>query len=271
MAEQKQDDQRELTFSSYVRIRDVALKTCRRRWTIERSGERGSGISVLAARHDDDGDDDDVLVQFFWPPCFSAPVLEPFFRCRCLGAFFLAPLFGCYFWEPFFSSFFLRRSFCTDFWCRCFGADILVLLFSRHFLFGTIVLVALFSFYYFTAVVLEALFFGAVVRVPLFWCRCIFSHLLIPSAANRMVLQKYERNKVKDRPKPEKTRQEKIILLRIGFLIFSVLINDQLLYFENVHWTTTIFIKEKRTHTHTNTHTHTHTNIYIYIYIYIYI
>ena len=34
------------TYSSYVRIRDVALKTCQRRWTIGRSGERGSGISV---------------------------------------------------------------------------------------------------------------------------------------------------------------------------------------------------------------------------------
>ena len=50
----KQDDQLEHTYSSYVRIRDVALKTCQRGWTIERSGERGSGISVLAARHDDD-------------------------------------------------------------------------------------------------------------------------------------------------------------------------------------------------------------------------
>ena len=40
--------------SNYVRIRDVALKTCQRRWTIERSGERESGISVLAAWHDDD-------------------------------------------------------------------------------------------------------------------------------------------------------------------------------------------------------------------------
>ena len=57
MAEQKQDDQLEHTHSSYVRIRDVALKTCQRRWTIRRSGERGSGISVLAARHDDDDDD----------------------------------------------------------------------------------------------------------------------------------------------------------------------------------------------------------------------
>ena len=39
---------------SYVRTQDVTLKTCQRRWMIGRSGERGSGISVLAARHDDD-------------------------------------------------------------------------------------------------------------------------------------------------------------------------------------------------------------------------
>ena len=56
---QKQDDQLEHTYSSYVRIRDVALKTCQKRWTIGRSGERGSGISMLAARHDDDDDDDE--------------------------------------------------------------------------------------------------------------------------------------------------------------------------------------------------------------------
>ena len=36
---------------------DVALKTCQRRWTIGKSGEKGSGISVLAARCDDDDDD----------------------------------------------------------------------------------------------------------------------------------------------------------------------------------------------------------------------
>ena len=42
------------TYSSYVKIKDVALKTCQRRWTIRRSGERGSGISVPVARHDDD-------------------------------------------------------------------------------------------------------------------------------------------------------------------------------------------------------------------------
>ena len=57
MAKQKQDGQLEHTYSSYVRIRDVALKTCQRRWMIGRSGERGSGISVLAAGHDDDDDE----------------------------------------------------------------------------------------------------------------------------------------------------------------------------------------------------------------------
>ena len=56
MAGQKQDDQLEHAFSSYVEIRDVVLKTYRRRWTIGRSGERGSGISVLAAPLDDDDD-----------------------------------------------------------------------------------------------------------------------------------------------------------------------------------------------------------------------
>ena len=55
---QKQDDQHEHTFGNYVRIRDVVQKTCLRRWTIGKSGERGSGKSVLPARHDDD----DVII-----------------------------------------------------------------------------------------------------------------------------------------------------------------------------------------------------------------
>ena len=58
MAEQKQVGPLELTYCSYLRIPDVALKTCQRRWTIRRSGERRSGISMLAVRHDDDDDDD---------------------------------------------------------------------------------------------------------------------------------------------------------------------------------------------------------------------
>ena len=59
MDDQKQDDQLEHTYNSSVRIRDAALKICQRLWTIGKSGERGSGVSVLAAWHDDDDDDDD--------------------------------------------------------------------------------------------------------------------------------------------------------------------------------------------------------------------
>ena len=54
MDDQRQDDQLELTYCSSVPIRDVTLRTCRKQWTIGRGGERGSGISVLMARHDDD-------------------------------------------------------------------------------------------------------------------------------------------------------------------------------------------------------------------------
>ena len=62
MAKQKQDNQLEHTYSNYVRIRDVALKTSQKRWIIGRSGKRGSGISMLAAQHDDD--DDDLLFTY---------------------------------------------------------------------------------------------------------------------------------------------------------------------------------------------------------------
>ena len=55
-------NQQEHTFSNYVRIRDVVQKTFMRWWTIGKSGERGSGISVLPARHDDD----DIYNFFFF-------------------------------------------------------------------------------------------------------------------------------------------------------------------------------------------------------------
>ena len=50
------DKQRQFepTYSSSVPIRDVALRTWRKQWMIGRGGERGSGISVLIARHDND-------------------------------------------------------------------------------------------------------------------------------------------------------------------------------------------------------------------------
>ena len=55
--EQKQDDQLEPTYNSSVPIQDVALKTYRKRWTIEKCSGRESGVSVLMVRHDDDDDD----------------------------------------------------------------------------------------------------------------------------------------------------------------------------------------------------------------------
>ena len=63
MAKQKQDDQLEHTYSSYVRIRDAPLKTSQKRWMIGRSGERVSEISMLAARHDYD---DDIYIKYIW-------------------------------------------------------------------------------------------------------------------------------------------------------------------------------------------------------------
>ena len=61
MDEQRQDNQLEPINSNSVPIQDVALKTYRELWTIKTGGERGSGRSVLAVRHDDDYDDDALI------------------------------------------------------------------------------------------------------------------------------------------------------------------------------------------------------------------
>ena len=58
MDEQRHDDLLEPTYGSSVQIRNVALKTDRKRWTIEKGGKKGSGISLLVARNDNDDDDD---------------------------------------------------------------------------------------------------------------------------------------------------------------------------------------------------------------------
>ena len=47
--DQRQEVQQESTHSSSVLIQDVALKTCRKQWTIEKGGMKGSRISL----HDD--------------------------------------------------------------------------------------------------------------------------------------------------------------------------------------------------------------------------
>ena len=62
MAEKRQADQFEPTYSSSVPIWDVALKTCLKQWMRGRGGERGSGISVLMAWHDDD---DDIYIYIY--------------------------------------------------------------------------------------------------------------------------------------------------------------------------------------------------------------
>ena len=58
MDKQRQDDQLESINNSSVPIQDVALKTSREQWTIERASESSegseSGRSLLAGRHDDD-------------------------------------------------------------------------------------------------------------------------------------------------------------------------------------------------------------------------
>ena len=54
--EQKQNDQLERTYSSSVPIRDEAQRTYWKQWAIGRGSERGPGISVQIARHDDDDD-----------------------------------------------------------------------------------------------------------------------------------------------------------------------------------------------------------------------
>ena len=56
MDEQRHEVQLEPTYSSSVPIRDVALRICRKQWTIGRCGERRLEISVLIAWHDDDHD-----------------------------------------------------------------------------------------------------------------------------------------------------------------------------------------------------------------------
>ena len=57
MDEQRQDIQLGPTYNSSVPIQYVALKTYQKRWTIKRGGGRGSGRSVLMARHDDNDDE----------------------------------------------------------------------------------------------------------------------------------------------------------------------------------------------------------------------
>ena len=63
MSGQRPDDQLEPTYKISVPIKDVALKTYRKRWTIEKGVGKGSGRSALLVEHDDDYDYC-ILLQF---------------------------------------------------------------------------------------------------------------------------------------------------------------------------------------------------------------
>ena len=57
MDEQRQDNQLEPIHNNSVPMQDIALKTYRKRWMIERDSGRGSGSSTLTERYNDDDDD----------------------------------------------------------------------------------------------------------------------------------------------------------------------------------------------------------------------
>ena len=77
MPEQKQGDQLELTYSSSVMIRDVTLKNLPEAMNDrEDVDERGSGITMLAARHDDDDDIENVLM------CLTESLLHVIYEWR---------------------------------------------------------------------------------------------------------------------------------------------------------------------------------------------
>ena len=63
MDEQRQEDQLEPTYNSSVLIHDIALKSYRERFTLEKGGGRGSERSTLVVRYDDDDSPDDVSIQ----------------------------------------------------------------------------------------------------------------------------------------------------------------------------------------------------------------
>ena len=94
MAAQKQDDQHERTFSSYVRIQVVVLKTCLGRWTKGRSGERGLGISVLPARYDDDDESFWIIHPFILKSDLTDKMKRSFFQAAVTSIL----LYGCTTW-----------------------------------------------------------------------------------------------------------------------------------------------------------------------------
>ena len=76
MAKKKQGDQLEPTYSSSVRIRDVAQRTFQKRWTIGRGGGRGQGYPCW-------WHDKMMMMTFLQPSSLS---------CRCCLKYTASPL-----------------------------------------------------------------------------------------------------------------------------------------------------------------------------------
>ena len=131
-AAQKQDDQHERTFSSCVRIQDVVLKTCLGRWTIGRSGERGSGISVLPARYDDD-DTNTLIIKTLLCATYLVIIYLSDWLILTLSSsvgLFYAKQFGnripCTFVFTFFINWFLRIFCIRSYWIRIISKPIYI-------------------------------------------------------------------------------------------------------------------------------------------------
>ena len=67
MDEQRQDDQLEPIYNCSVPMQDIAFRTYRELWTIEKGGWKGSRRSVLTVLHDDD-----IWFGFFVFLCLTA-------------------------------------------------------------------------------------------------------------------------------------------------------------------------------------------------------
>ena len=85
MDQQRQDDHLEPIYNSCVPIQYVVLKTSWERWTIKTGVGRGSGRSVLTARHDDD----EIYtlngyhgLNSFEEACFTRVATVNFFACE---------------------------------------------------------------------------------------------------------------------------------------------------------------------------------------------
>ena len=84
MDKQTQVNQLEPTYSSSVPIQDVAPKTCWKQWTIEKGGEKGSGISVLMVRHDDGMQNEvHVVLRLLSKKTSQATQIQPLNKALC--------------------------------------------------------------------------------------------------------------------------------------------------------------------------------------------